>query len=191
MVIAGDRTQCRGVGTINGKGNYGFFFTVTDGEILRGRDSDKFRMKIWNNTNGTLIYDNQLGTPDTAAAMTAISGGSIVIHPVEPGLALAKNENSDMQVDVKPIPHEYALHQNYPNPFNPITIIRYDLPAGSLVTLTVYDLLGREVTTVVDAYQSAGEHVVRFNGEQLASGAYIYRLTAGPFVQTKKLMVVK
>ncbi len=86
---------------------------------------------------------------------------------------------------------EFRLEQNYPNPFNPATIISYQLPVSSEVSLKIYDLLGREVATLVNARQAAGRYDVRFNAASLASGVYFYRLSAGAFIETKKMMLVK
>jgi hypothetical protein len=91
----------------------------------------------------------------------------------------------------KPLPVQYALEQNYPNPFNPTTVIQYNLPERSHVTLTVYDVLGRVVSTLVDEVRAAGRHHVVFDGRGLASGMYLYRLQAGNFVSTKKMLTVK
>ncbi len=89
------------------------------------------------------------------------------------------------------IPKSYALEQNYPNPFNPTTKIEYQLPKNSHVTLKVYDILGREVQTLVDGAQKAGNYSVTFDGSRFASGVYFYRLAARGFVATKKLVLVK
>jgi N-acetylneuraminic acid mutarotase len=88
-------------------------------------------------------------------------------------------------------PRNFMLEQNYPNPFNPTTVIRYQLPASVSVTLTVYDLLGREVTTLVNERMNGGIHEVTFDGSGLSSGVYFYRLSAGDFLQTKRLMILK
>jgi FG-GAP repeat/Secretion system C-terminal sorting domain len=88
-------------------------------------------------------------------------------------------------------PTEYRLYQNFPNPFNPSTIIRYALPANALVVLKVFDLLGRDVGTLVNERQNAGSHSLRFNAASLPSGVYFYQLTAGGFVHTKKLIVLR
>ncbi len=87
--------------------------------------------------------------------------------------------------------NSFELVQNFPNPFNPTTIISYQLPANTLVTLKVYDVLGRFVNTLVEDRQTAGTHSVTFNASNLSSGVYFYRLTAGSNVQTKKLMLLK
>lgn len=89
------------------------------------------------------------------------------------------------------IPTEYKLFDNYPNPFNPVTVISWQSPVGSHQTLKVYDVLGNEVATLVDEYREAGKHRIEFDASKLASGVYIYKLTAGSFVSSKKMMVVK
>jgi photosystem II stability/assembly factor-like uncharacterized protein len=85
----------------------------------------------------------------------------------------------------------FELRQNYPNPFNPTTLISYDLPASAHVRLTVFDLLGREVRTLVDEVQREGSKSVEFNAQHLPSGVYFYRLQAGSFMQTKKLLLMR
>jgi hypothetical protein len=97
------------------------------------------------------------------------------------------------------LPKVYALYQNYPNPFNPSTVIRYDIPAYSSqrtvdrkVKLVLYDLLGREVATLVDSQnQMPGRYSIEFNAQRLASGVYFYRLQTGEFVQTKKFVLLR
>ncbi|MCS7012919.1 MAG: T9SS type A sorting domain-containing protein [Chloroherpetonaceae bacterium] len=89
------------------------------------------------------------------------------------------------------VPRDFALWQNYPNPFNPSTVIVYELPAVSDVVLKVYDMLGREVATLISQRQTAGRYRVTFNAQNLASGIYLYRLQAGRFVETKKMILLK
>lgn len=88
-------------------------------------------------------------------------------------------------------PLTYSLAQNYPNPFNPSTSIRYTLPRESKVVLKVYDMLGRDVRTLVEQKQMAGEYEVEFEARELPSGVYFYRMQAGDFVETKKLMLLR
>jgi hypothetical protein len=85
----------------------------------------------------------------------------------------------------------FALSQNYPNPFNPTTIIKYQIPGLSKVRLTVYDMLGREIKTLVDDEKSAGAYEVEFNGIGLPSGVYLYRIEAGKYSDTKKFILIK
>ena len=89
------------------------------------------------------------------------------------------------------VPREYALYQNYPNPFNPVTTIAFDLPQATEIELKVFNLLGREVATLVDQSLDAGAHHVNFDASALPSGLYFYRLEAGTFAQTRKLVLLK
>jgi len=88
-------------------------------------------------------------------------------------------------------PNEYSLMQNYPNPFNPITTIQFQLPSAGNVTLKVFDVLGSEVSTLVNEYREAGSYDVEFNASSLSSGVYYYQLISGSFIQTHKMMLLK
>jgi tetratricopeptide (TPR) repeat protein len=85
----------------------------------------------------------------------------------------------------------YSVSQNYPNPFNPSTVITYQLPTAGYVTMKVYNTLGQEVATLVDAFQDAGIKSVAFDAAPLPSGVYFYRLQSGTFIQNKKMLLVK
>ena len=87
--------------------------------------------------------------------------------------------------------NSYKLSQNYPNPFNPTTTIKYTIASRENVTLKVYDILGNEVATLLNSTQEAGEHQINFDATKLASGVYIYKIKAGSFVQSKKMMLLK
>ncbi|NBC17872.1 MAG: T9SS type A sorting domain-containing protein, partial [Bacteroidetes bacterium] len=89
------------------------------------------------------------------------------------------------------LPEQVALQQNFPNPFNPTTTIRYSLPQSGAVTLAVYDLLGRQVTTLVDGVQTAGAHTVTLDASEWASGLYFYTLQANGQRQTRRMVLVK
>jgi len=93
--------------------------------------------------------------------------------------------------DDKSIPTDFTLSQNYPNPFNPGTAIEFSLPVNSNVTLTIYNLLGQVVTTLVNEDKPAGAYSVEFNATNLPSGIYFYKLEAGTFIQTKKMVLLK
>ena len=85
----------------------------------------------------------------------------------------------------------YKLYNNYPNPFNPSTTIKYSVAENTFVSLKIYDVAGSEVGTVVNREQAAGEYEIDFNAESLTSGVYIYKIQAGDFVQTKKMILMK
>jgi hypothetical protein len=95
------------------------------------------------------------------------------------------------QPAAKSVPREYDLLQNFPNPFNPSTFIQYAIPVKSHVLLTVHNLLGQVVATIVNGEQEAGLHEVKFEALNLASGVYLYRLESGKFVQTRKLTLIR
>jgi hypothetical protein len=89
------------------------------------------------------------------------------------------------------LPTQNQLEQNFPNPFNPATNIRYNISKTSQVTLKVFDILGRQVQTLVNTMQAPGQYTVTFTAQNLASGIYFYRLEAGTFTETKKLILLK
>ncbi len=100
---------------------------------------------------------------------------------------------SVLNVSVNPTvqPTKYSLEQNYPNPFNPSTTIKYSLPNNSTVSLKVYNLIGQEVATLINSFQTSGEYSVTFNASNLSSGVYFYRLESGSFNVVKKMLFVK
>jgi len=89
------------------------------------------------------------------------------------------------------IPKEYSLSQNYPNPFNPVTHLEFGISNLGFVSLKIYDVLGREVKTLVNEIKTAGKYKIEFDGSNFASGVYFYRIEAGDFVQTKRMVLVK
>ena len=93
--------------------------------------------------------------------------------------------------DIETLPIAFSLAQNYPNPFNPNTTISYALPHKEFVTIKVYDVLGREVTTLVNEYKEAGRYQVVFIANGLASGLYIYRIQAGKFGAKRKMIYIR
>jgi hypothetical protein len=111
------------------------------------------------------------------------------------GTIFYTNNGGDLVVDVgkepSPAPQEFLLGQNYPNPFNAATVISYKLKMKSFITVTVMDLLGREVAMLVNEEKPAGSYSVRWNAANFPSGVYFYRLTAGSFSETKRLSLIR
>jgi hypothetical protein len=89
------------------------------------------------------------------------------------------------------LPEHFSLSQNYPNPFNPETVIRFTLPVAGFAKGVVYDILGREVSTLLDGETPAGQHQLKFNAEGLVSGVYFFRLNTGKYSATIKMTVNK
>jgi hypothetical protein len=106
-----------------------------------------------------------------------------------------KYDGTDVSLGVQEIetavPNEFTLYQNYPNPFNPNTIISYGIPSNSHVSLTVYDILGRQVAVLVNEVQVPGTYKVNFNASNYASGVYFYRIVAGSHTAVQKMMLIK
>jgi hypothetical protein len=115
----------------------------------------------------------------------AVGTFGTILKTTNGGVTFIEDENNITQ------PKDFLLEQNYPNPFNPSTKISYQLPNAGNVTLKVFDVLGREVATLVDEYKNAGRFEVEFNANNLPSGVYFYQLKAGEFVETKKMILLK
>ncbi len=128
----------------------------------------------------TAHYDGSGGIHNPKYIITALKGAMTVL-----GIPVG------IQQDGEEIPASYTLQQNYPNPFNPSTTIKFSIPKSGNVRLVVYDILGKEVATLVNNFLNAGQYNFQFNAANLASGIYLYRLEAGNFTQTNKMLLMK
>jgi hypothetical protein len=122
-----------------------------------------------------------------------ISSSSISAYSINSGFW---TQLSDLTTDVRDnlrgaFPSTYKLFQNYPNPFNPSTQISYSIPQKSHVFLKVYDMIGKEIATLVNESKPAGNYEVNFNASGLASGIYFYKLQTGNFIDTKKMILLR
>ena len=142
--------------------------------------------------NGALIDIDPTTGAGTVIGPSGISGASAIT--MSPGKS--PTDVGGNAADAAPA--AFRLDQNYPNPFNPTTEIGFHVPAGQAgsagsrhVTLTVYDMLGRELAVLVDERKASGSYSVEFNASRFASGVYLYRLSAGSFVQTKKMILAR
>ena len=109
----------------------------------------------------------------------------------DPALKIPFGTIAQVDNSAQNIPENYSLKQNFPNPFNPTTTIRYSIPKAVHITIKVYNIIGQLVATLIDEYKQAGNYEIKFNGSNLSSGVYFYRMQAGNFVEAKKLLLVK
>ncbi|MDP4116947.1 MAG: YCF48-related protein, partial [Bacteroidota bacterium] len=156
-------------------GYYGYVAITTDGGNTWERQ--------WVG-NDNYIYDIQM--------LTGQNGNPYVLAAGQHSY-IGINNNMPTSVTEKETltPVNYSLSQNYPNPFNPSTQINYTIPKEGFVKIVIYDVLGRQVSIPVNEHKTAGTYSVEFNGGRLSSGVYYYTLTAGDFVQTKKMLLLK
>ena len=101
-----------------------------------------------------------------------------------------------LSIDESMVPEVFALHQNYPNPFNPSTTINYDIPESQIVSIMIYDVMGREVRTLTNEFQEVGYRTIRWDatdnlGRSVSAGMYIYTIQAGDFRQVRKMVLLK
>lgn len=129
------------------------------------------------------------GTQISVSAADTSSPNTGVI-PVN-GISFLNSGVTDVRQANNTVPDNFTLSQNYPNPFNPTTLINYSIPSSQKVVLKVYDELGREVATLVNQDQAAGNYTAEFSATGLASGIYFYRLQAGSFIQMRKMILLK
>ncbi len=157
--------------------------------------SNKTTRASYTQFNATIGYFGS-GVPDSCQMWFGITGSGANNDTIHVGstfnlddLLLSGTAAGVAEQTSQPL--AYALSQNFPNPFNPSTLIGYLLPGAGPVRLTVYDILGREVATLVDGIQQPGPHEARFDGGGLSSGVYLYRLQTAGFVQQKKMILQK
>jgi hypothetical protein len=110
----------------------------------------------------------------------------------EYGTLLKTANNGGLHVKESEIePDEFYLYQNYPNPFNPFTVIKFELPAAENVILRIYDILGREVTVLLNEFRQAGIHEIKFDGNSFPAGVYFYEVKSNSYTDVKKMLLLK
>ena len=163
------------------------FFAAEGGSVYRSTDHGATWAASFTGSIGGLNHLDFGVNGSNVYGWTVSAGGSI---------AAFSGTVSSVASSISSLPSEFALDQNYPNPFNPSTKIQFAIPASSHVSLKIYNSLGEEVATLVDNVMNAGTYSIEWNGKNhfnstVASGVYFYRLTAGSFVQTKKMLMIK
>jgi hypothetical protein len=166
----------------------------TDGDkltydILYSPDGKEQFVIAVNRTDTTYQWNTRRAVPSSRAFVTVVANDGINEGRDSTGPLVVTGVGHGNLYDGRP--SEYTLSQNYPNPFNPITKIQFTIVNRQVAILKVYDVLGREVAMPVNEVKEPGTYTVQFDGSNLASGVYFYRLTAGDFVQTKKLLLLR
>ncbi len=158
-------------------------------------NSERALLRSTNNGINWSVMSGGPGSHLTSLDAVRINVATIYALAVTSDLRVYKLLDTASPIGIKSIltevPEKFGLYQNYPNPFNPVTTINYDLPVSAYVKLTVFDVLGKEIKTLVNEKQSAGKYKVDFDGTDIPSGVYFYRLESGSFVQAKKMILVK
>lgn len=164
-------------------------------------DATRYRLQLSTTTDFSSITADSAGITDTALTYSGLQNFTIYSWRMKAANTLGYGEWSPalrfrtIQVSAvreqETLPSTFALDQNFPNPFNPSTTIQFSLPTATWVTLRVYDLLGREETTLVNDNFTAGSYSVTWDASNAASGVYFYRLTAGAFVQTRRMLLLR
>ncbi len=169
-----------------------FFYAYPNGnggmEVAAVIEGDNFLYEVAaTDASGSMTSFNSLVFGVNNATTTSLTLEEVYIDK----MLVSELPAVSNEIDGDGIPERFALKQNYPNPFNPSTNIAFDLPETSEVTLSVYNMLGQKVMTLVNGRLNAGAHQVKFDASSLASGMYVYRIEAGSFVSTKKMMLIK
>jgi photosystem II stability/assembly factor-like uncharacterized protein len=160
------------------------YFTVDSGYALASN------RKLLETVDGGLTWDSIATVPRFASRVWFGARRSGLVAAYNGKVYLLKT--TPVGVSPEPsVPGQFVLYQNYPNPFNPSTTIEYQLPKASLVRLSVYDILGREVSVLLNETRDAGTHELKFDASGLSSGVYLYRLEAGDLSQTRRMLVLK
>ena len=181
-MIAGAKATYRGVGTVNGSGNYGFLVTATDGQVNGGGGTDKFRIKVWNKTTNVVVYDNQMGDAENADASTVLGGGSIVIHKVNSNGTSSRQAVAVDQIQDVPVAFNVKV---FGNPT--LSTFKLQLQSSNVtdkITLKVYDINGR----VVELKQQLIAGQVIELGSSYKQGTYFAEVTQGDQRKVVKLI---
>ena len=156
-----------------------------------------YNLESWNIISriddGAGNTDNRFGWLSDGISLTSCVGHVNDINNCyrDPGKAFSIKLPTDVNDYSSILPKNFILSQNYPNPFNPTTTINYSAPKSGFVSIKVYDVLGREVATLINENKPAGNYSIQFNSGNLVSEVYFYRMQAGDFIQTKKLILLK
>lgn len=153
--------------------------------------SHSFGGSIYKSTNGGLNWTTDFPTTQDKKLYSIDFSNSSYGWAVGQAGTVLGTADRVTGVSNNNIAGKYSLSQNYPNPFNPVTNIKYQITNNGIVTLKVFDIMGREISTIVNEKQNSGTYEVKFNANSIPSGVYFYRLQAGNFTDTKKMLLIK
>jgi len=184
------------------------FTAVVDGKnvVLNWSTATETNNSGWNierkqvNTTKSNNWQ-QIGHVDGSGTTTSIKNYSFSDNNLATGKYLYRLQQLDyngmlnyshvIAIEVSQLPDKFALYQNYPNPFNPSTIIKYDIPTSSFVNISIYNAIGEKIITLVNEQREAGQHFINFDSGNMSSGIYIYRMSAGNNIITKKMILIR
>lgn len=202
---------------INYSVQYGIIDSVNAVKLFAKNDNINFKVELIDDKTGTIIktfddiYFTAGGFPSNERIAYLVNTNGVGNRTVRLRLsvnttlnlklsisdkfarnsAIKKANSKEVQIDFTKKVENYYLAQNFPNPFNPSTVIDYQLPNDGKVTIKVYDLLGKEIETLVDDYKTKGKYSVTFNGGKLSSGMYFYEIKSGGFYSSRKMLLLK
>ena len=197
--------------------NYYYVLNKDYADSLNSGETIGFRVELVNSSSGEVVgtfdnvlynktnlndYENKSYQIDCSGItegdyffrlVTSVTGEAEfnLLNSVNDASTVAKRTSDKVSYTGNTIPVTYDLSQNYPNPFNPATTINYQLPKTGFVTLKIYDILGKEVATLVKEQKNQGRYIAHFNATHLASGVYIYQLRVNDYVSSKKMLLLK
>jgi hypothetical protein len=152
-----------------------FYWSTDSGVTWQLRDSMQFIYPI---------HINRIFFADTLNGW-AVGNGGTILHTTNGGVSFVEEE------EINEVPTEFLLSQNYPNPFNPSTKIKYSVPQSSNVMIKVFDILGKEIETLINEEKPIGTYEITWYAEGLPSGVYFYQLKAGDYMSVKKMILLK
>jgi len=156
-------------------GSYGYLYKTIDGGYNWIRENTGTDQRFW---GSIWFYNDSIGW--------GVGGAGKIMHTTTGGQSLVNITSNENKV-----PESFRLYQNYPNPFNPVTKINFALPKQGFVTIKIYDVLGREVRTLVNEVKTPGNYIVEFNANELASGVYFYKIEVNGFSDVKRMILIK
>ncbi|HEX7356601.1 MAG TPA: T9SS type A sorting domain-containing protein, partial [Ignavibacteriaceae bacterium] len=199
-IIYGVKDSSVAIGTLSNSDNISFKVELIDN--VTNTVLSEFNQVV-QSKNSIVAYENLSYQVNTAGIGNRTVRIRLIVDPnfmdakfslskiFSDGAPLSKSKFNEVNWRGLNTVDRYDLSQNYPNPFNPSTTIKFQIPKDSFVSLKVYDILGNEISTLINEQKAQGRYEVNFNASSLASGVYVYKIQAGGFISSKKMMLLK